>query len=99
MEGENARLRADLAHRTSQLHSAVTRIGALKSRMDDLILQNDELLQKQEQNRQRAIQELIRQSKEANQNVNVCQSDDDDGDDPPTSYSLKKSTKKAKKNK
>ena len=48
MEGENARLRADLAHRTSQLHSAVTRIGALKSRMDDLILQNDELLQKQE---------------------------------------------------
>ena len=43
LEAENAKLRADLAHRTSQLHSAVTRIGALKSRIDDLILQNDEL--------------------------------------------------------
>lgn len=37
LEAENAKLRADLAHRTSQLHSAVTRIGALKSRMDDLV--------------------------------------------------------------
>lgn len=44
LEAENAKLRADLAHRTSQLHSAVTRIGALKARMDDLILQNDELV-------------------------------------------------------
>ena len=43
LEAENVKLRADLAHRTSQLHSAVTRIAALKSRMDDLILQNDEL--------------------------------------------------------
>lgn len=47
LEAENAKLRADLAHRTSQLHSAVTRIGALKSRMDDLILQNDELMSRQ----------------------------------------------------
>ena len=44
LEAENARLRSDLAHRTSQLHSAVTRIAALKSRMDDLILRNDELM-------------------------------------------------------
>jgi len=29
LEAENARLRSDLAHRTSQLHSAVTRIAAL----------------------------------------------------------------------
>jgi FtsZ-binding cell division protein ZapB len=43
LEAENVKLRADLAHRTSQLHSAVTRIAALKSRMDDLILKNDEL--------------------------------------------------------
>lgn len=46
LEEENAKLRADLAHRTSQLHSAVTRISALKSRMDDLLLQNDELQQR-----------------------------------------------------
>ena len=51
LEAENAKLRADLAHRTSQLHSAVTRIGALKNRMDDLILQNDELIMKNEKYR------------------------------------------------
>ena len=47
LEKENAKLRADLAHRTSQLHSAVTRIGALDG-IDDLILQNDELTMKNE---------------------------------------------------
>ena len=30
LEAENAKLRADLAHRTSQLHSAVTPISAMK---------------------------------------------------------------------
>ena len=53
LEAENAKLRADLAHRTSQLHSAVTRIGALKSRMDDLILQNDELLSRTDADKKR----------------------------------------------
>lgn len=38
VEAENARLRDDLAHRTTQLHSAVTRIGALKDRIEDLEL-------------------------------------------------------------
>lgn len=33
LEAENAKLRADLAHRTSQLHSAVTRISSLKARI------------------------------------------------------------------
>ena len=62
LEAENAKLRADLAHRTSQLHSAVTRIGALKSRMDDLILQNDELMNRQErQNRQKVAARKRRQ--------------------------------------
>ena len=55
LEAENAKLRADLAHRTSQLHSAVTRIGALKSRMDDLILQNDELTSRQEASQRRKV--------------------------------------------
>ena len=37
LEAENARLRGDLSHRTSQLHSAVARIAALKERIDDLL--------------------------------------------------------------
>lgn len=63
LEKENAKLRADLAHRTSQLHSAVTRIGALKSRIDDLILQNDELTMKNE--RAKAIRVAAKQRKRA----------------------------------
>jgi hypothetical protein len=63
LEAENAKLRADLAHRTSQLHSAVTRIGALKSRMDDLILQNDELMHRQDRTqRSRAAARKRRQT-------------------------------------
>ena len=37
LEAENARLRGDVSHRTSQLHSAVARIAALKERIDDLL--------------------------------------------------------------
>lgn len=55
LEAENARLRSDLAHRTSQLHSAVTRIAALKSRMDDLILRNDELMAVRDRRQRSAV--------------------------------------------
>ena len=37
LEAENARLRSDLAHRTSQLHSAVARISGLKGKIDSLL--------------------------------------------------------------
>ena len=55
LEAENCKLRSDLAHRTSQLHSAVTRIAALKSRMDDLILRNDELMAVRDRRQRSAV--------------------------------------------
>ena len=43
LEAENIKLKGELAHRTSQLHSAVARIAALKERIDDLLRKNDEV--------------------------------------------------------
>ena len=53
LEAENMKLRGELSHRTSQLHSAVARIAALKERIDDLLRRVDEVTDAKERQEQK----------------------------------------------
>ncbi|KAL1522088.1 hypothetical protein AB1Y20_021731 [Prymnesium parvum] len=63
VEAENERLRGELAHRTSQLHSAVARIAALKERIDDLLRQVDDLSAAKEEAEIRVVKEKQRKAR------------------------------------